>query len=135
MPISNLYVVTEAKLIKDAVSKEINGKTLVEVTVAQNPWGKDKDSGRYIAMFVTATFSGGPAQTAATLKKGDTVGFHGSLLCRTYKKKDGEPGVEFEVKYPNGLVKFNRSAGGGDASFDPETDAAPAPGFDGFGVV
>lgn len=132
MPITNLHVVKEARLVKDPVAKDVGGKTLVEVTIAENPWG-DKDKERYSPLFITATFSGNAGQTALGLRKGDSVAFEGPMFFRQYVRKDGKPGGEFEIKFPTGLVKLNRHAAPAaddGPAFDP---TPPAPG--GFDVV
>lgn len=130
MPIDNLYVINKARLIKDPETKDVGGRALTEVTLAVNPWGKEKE--RYASLIVVATFGPGMGDRAAKLRKGEFIGTAGPLFIRSYTTKDGRSGFQGEIKYPVNLTVFEP----GGADKEPADDGPrfdPTPG--GFDVV
>jgi single-stranded DNA-binding protein len=119
------FIVRRGRLIKDPTTRTVGAdkKELTTITVACNPFGKNKD--RYETMFVDATYAGNMGARAQGLRKGDEVSFSGCLLMRTYERKDKTKGYAFEVAYPNDLIVLS-SQGDAAAEATPEPSAPPA---------
>ncbi len=132
-----LMVIKKARVTQDPKTREVNGRTLVEVNVAVNTFGKSKDRYRE-SYFVSATFGGPSSQIAAGLRKGDAIGFHGAFLIRDWTSGGGKSGVAYEIPFADGLAVWapkREGAPADDQDGYPEALSAPPKASGGFEVV
>jgi single-stranded DNA-binding protein len=118
--------ITTARLSEDPKVFPIKGTedSLVVLKFAMNPIGqKAKDTYQtkwYTVKFSTKTMFG---RTARDLKKGAVISVRGAEGMKTYQRKNGETGIEFEIPYPDDLTVLDKGPNAGAAQ---EQDEAPA---------
>lgn len=117
-------VIERARVVREPNVRQVGDKTLVTISVACNPYG-EKAKARFETKFVDITYAGRAGERAVNLKVGDQIGARGVEGLRTYSKKDGGIGIQFEMPYPDSLIIFPAAAA---KTEETSPEAKPAAG-------
>lgn len=118
---------------RDASTNTVNGKTVINFTVAHSEKWKSADgTAQERTTWVDCSWWTDRTAIVPYLKKGTQVYVEGQPEARAFQKKDGTPGSSLSVRV--GIVQLLGSSGGDKAtpiaaSEQPAAAAPPAEGF------
>jgi single-stranded DNA-binding protein len=87
----NTYVIHDARLVAEPKTKDVKGKTLTTIRVADNPSGpkkSDEDKKRSPARFLTIKAWEKQGDLLAKLSKGDVITASGELTIEAFPSKE-----------------------------------------------
>ena len=114
---------------KDCITNSVNGKTVMNFTVAHTEKFKDAQGNQKDkTIWVECAYWSDRTGVAPYLKKGTQVYAEGTPELRTYTKNDGTQGTSLSLRVMSvQLLGSNRGEGMQDNSSGPSYSSQPAP--------
>lgn len=117
------------RLGKDCVVNTVNGKNVMNFTVAHSEKYKDSQGNlQEKTIWVDCAYWNDRTAVAQYLTKGTQVYVEGQPEARSFQRNDGTPGssLSLRVREVQLLGSKNDNAGGGGGSYQPQNNASTA---------
>ena len=118
---------------KDAVTNTVNGKTVINFSIAHTDKGRDKDekgNPKDRTIWVDCAYWTERTGVAQYLKKGTQVYVEGQPDIRSYTTQDGRTGASLTLRVGNLQLLGGRSADGSSVDSGSSVGSMPPPPVD-----
>lgn len=118
---------------KDAVTNTVNGKTVINFSIAHTDKGRDKDekgNPKDRTIWVDCAYWTERTGVAQYLKKGTQVYVEGQPDIRSYTTQDGRTGASLTLRVGNLQLLGGRSADGSSVDSGSSVGSMPPPSVD-----